>query len=46
MNEQEDFVTEYIVPNAQRNQMEPILLTLKPGAKSQEVRQHEGEEFG
>ena len=25
---------------------EPILLTLKPGAKSQEVKAHEGEEFG
>ena len=37
---------EYIVPNAQKNQMEPILLTLKPGAKSQEVKAHEGEEFG
>ena len=46
VNEQEDFVTEYIVPNAQKNQMEPILLTLKPGAKSQEVKAHEGEEFG
>ena len=41
VNEQEDFVTD-----AQKNQMEPILLTLKPGAKSQEVKAHEGEEFG
>ena len=44
--EQIVFHTEYIVPNAQKNQMEPILLTLKPGAKSQEVKAHEGEEFG
>ena len=46
VNEQEDLVTEYIIPNAQKNQMEPLLLTLKPGAKSQEVKAHEGEEFG
>lgn len=46
MNEQDDLVTEYIIPNAQKNQMEPLLLTLKPGAKSQEVKAHEGEEFG
>lgn len=46
MNEQDDLVTEYIIPNAQKNQMEPLLLTLKPGAKSQDVKAHEGEEFG
>ena len=46
VNEQDDLVTEYIIPNAQKNQMEPLLLTLKPGAKSQEVKAHEGEEFG
>ena len=42
VNEQDDLV----IPNAQKNQMEPLLLTLKPGAKSQEVKAHEGEEFG
>ena len=46
VNEQDDLVTEYIIPNAQKNQMEPLLLTLKPGAKSQDVKAHEGEEFG
>ena len=40
VNEQDDLVTEYIIPNAQKNQMEPLLLTLKPGAKSQEVKAH------
>ena len=39
VNEQEDYITEYIIPNAQKNQMEPILLTLKPGAKSAQVRE-------
>ena len=41
VNEQDDLVTEYIIPNAQKNQMEPLLLTLKPGAKSQEVKEGE-----
>lgn len=46
VNEQDDYTTEWIIPNAQKNRMEPILLTLKPGAKSQEIKAHEGEEFG
>ena len=33
MNEQDDLVTEYIIPNAQKNQMEPLLLTFKTGRK-------------
>ena len=46
VNEQDDYTTEWIIPNAQKNRMEPILLTLNPGAKSQEIKAHEGEEFG
>ena len=45
-NEQENYITQWIVPNAQKNKMEPILLTLKPGMKSFEIKAHEGEEFG
>lgn len=45
-NEQEGYVTEWIIPNAQKNKMEPILLTLKSGACSQEIKAHDGEEFG
>ena len=36
----------WIVPNAQKNEMEPILLELKQGGESFEVLPHEGEEFG
>ena len=37
---------EWIVPNAQKNRMEPILLKLEPGGGVQEEDPHEGEEFG
>ncbi len=36
----------WIVPNAQKNEMEPILLELLPGGTSQIDAPHEGEEFG
>ena len=37
---------EWVVPNAQKNAMEPIRMTLEPGGKSLEDQPHEGEEFG
>jgi len=37
---------EWIVPNAQKNQMEPILLKLEPGGSTDPDNPHEGEEFG
>ena len=37
---------EWIIPNAQRNMMEPIRLTLKPGGLTYRDLPHEGEEFG
>jgi transcriptional regulator with XRE-family HTH domain len=36
----------WLVPNAQKNQMEPILVTLGPGGRTAEIPAHEGEEFG
>ena len=36
----------WIVPNSQKNDMEPILLTLEPGGKSECDDPHVGEEFG
>ena len=36
----------WIVPNAQKYEMEPIILELKPGGKSHEDDPHSGEEFG
>lgn len=37
---------EWIIPNAQKNEMEPIKLTLKPYGKTYPDNPHEGEEFG
>ncbi|MCQ2509189.1 MAG: cupin domain-containing protein [Lachnospiraceae bacterium] len=37
---------QWIIPNAQKNQMEPILLTLQPGGSTYPDNPHEGEEFG
>ncbi|NLN03814.1 MAG: cupin domain-containing protein [Clostridiaceae bacterium] len=36
----------WLVPNCQKNDMEPIVLTLEPGGKSSEEEPHNGEEFG
>ncbi len=37
---------EWIIPNAQKNSMEPIRLTLNPGGSTYPDSPHEGEEFG
>lgn len=37
---------EWIIPNAQKNLMEPIRLTLEPGGATYPDVPHEGEEFG
>lgn len=36
----------WIIPNAQKNVMEPIMLTLDPGGETYPDNPHEGEEFG
>lgn len=36
----------WIIPNAQKNMMEPILMTLAPGGSTYPDNPHEGEEFG
>lgn len=36
----------WLVPSAQKNNMEPILVTLAEGGETQEMPPHEGEEFG
>lgn len=38
--------TEWIIPNAQKNDMEPIRVTLKAGASTRMEDPHEGELFG
>lgn len=37
---------EWVIPNAQKNNMEPILLTLQKNGKTLIDHPHEGEEFG
>jgi len=36
----------WLIPNAQKNEMEPIMLTIAPDGRYQEEEPHEGEEFG
>lgn len=36
----------WLIPDAQKNSMEPIMLELQPGGKSHEMPPIEGEEFG
>lgn len=48
VKEDEDakYTIEWIVPNAQKNEMEPVRLTLKAGGRTMPDNPHEGEEFG
>lgn len=45
-DEEMGYKVEWIIPNAQKNEMEPIMLTLMPGGTYKEENAHEGEEFG
>ena len=36
----------WLVPSAQKNEMEPILVELGEGGRTEEILPHEGEEFG
>lgn len=50
MFEKEDenlkYTVKWLVPNSQKNDMEPIVLTLEKDGKYKEEKPHEGEEFG
>ena len=46
VDERESCTVNWIVPNTQKNQMEPILLELPAGGESFEIEPHNGEEFG
>ena len=46
VDEEEGYTIRWIVPNAQKNDMEPILVEIKPGAASRHMLPHEGQEFG
>lgn len=46
--EDEDLGYEFkwLVPNSQKNEMEPVIVTIMPGGRYKEEKPHEGEEFG
>ena len=46
VDEREECTVNWIVPNTQKNRMEPILLELPAGGESFTVDPHDGEEFG
>ncbi|MBQ9942424.1 MAG: cupin domain-containing protein [Christensenellaceae bacterium] len=43
---EEDQTVLWLIPNAQKNELEPILVTLQPGAATKSDDPHVGEEFG
>ena len=45
-DEKDGYIVHWIVPNAQKNEMEPILIEIEPGCQSQSLDPHDGEEFG
>nr|WP_273223786.1 XRE family transcriptional regulator [Geosporobacter ferrireducens] len=45
-NEDLGYIISWLIPNAQKNTMEPILITLNPGSTSNIESPHKGEEFG
>ena len=46
IKETEDYNLAWLVPNSQKNEMEPVIVTIKPGAKTDVDMPHEGQEFG
>lgn len=46
VDEREDHSVSWIVPNAQKNEMEPILVQIAPMGESMVIANHSGEEFG
>lgn len=46
VNEDLKYTLRWIIPNAQKNLMEPIFINLEAGGRTKEDYPHEGEEFG
>ncbi len=46
VDERDGCTIHWIVPNAQKNDMEPIVIEIAPGGSSQRMQPHEGQEFG
>ena len=40
------FALTFLIPRAHGHEMEPVLVTLEPGASTEAISGHEGEEFG
>ncbi|RMG98761.1 MAG: cupin domain-containing protein [Candidatus Dadabacteria bacterium] len=43
---EEGFLLSFLIPRAHRHLMEPVLVELEPGASTEPIDGHEGEEFG
>ncbi|MGE4213995.1 MAG: helix-turn-helix domain-containing protein [Anaerotignaceae bacterium] len=46
VDERDGYTVNWIVPNSQKNEMEPVLIELKQGNRTFEVTPNNGEEFG
>ncbi|MCK9199027.1 MAG: XRE family transcriptional regulator [Bacilli bacterium] len=46
LDEKDEYTISWIIPNAQKRKMEPLLIELKENGKSFLMEPHEGEEFG
>ncbi len=46
VDERDGCTVHWVVPNAQKNDMEPIIIEISPGCVSQTMQPHEGQEFG
>lgn len=45
-DKKEEYNISWVVPNAQKNDMEPIIITVHPHQRSMMIDPHEGQEFG
>ena len=46
VDKRDGYTVNWIVPNSQKNEMEPVLIELMPGERTFEVTPNDGEEFG
>lgn len=46
VSEYEDHIVTWLIPNSQKNEMEPIMVELKPGCVLEKDMPHNGQEFG
>lgn len=46
VSEEDDHTITWLVPNSQKNEMEPIIIDIKPGCVLTKDMPHEGQEFG